>query len=817
MGWPSLSSMSCPQFLGLYCIFPLLTPLSNVSTGMIWERLSSRKQPPMILAYSRRFPPTNIKTALSVSTQSFGGAGSGQIKALSKAMGKKGFAETLMVQTDFAANTMVPDNYHGSTAIGRPYYQKGPVLNNIPRDLYDCLTHGSVRFDIQSCNAMIVLYTLLGGNTGSQLAAFVSDKAAFSGAIASKIGCSARDVKDVINAMISCPDTRVKDVPMAADIKQELIQLHVELVNAHRTLLSDYGPFCQFIRSIKGGDTTYTAIAMFCQDVETAAIFAACETLPKAMYGLEVKHDQIDVTLPETVNIHEVKHRMETAMMEATGIPFRLKVSVVESPFPMITNSGDKYDMWKVEFEQTNFIVERTATIATITADDPSGIVYRKQTDFLFIHKPVEAFVKRWLEDPTRRTYSRVVFKPPPLDEDVPPTHYNLWTDRGFEAEKLDPIGDAGECERLIKTLLQHFRYVTGGEEVVFRYMMCFMAHLIQKPGEKMPICPIAYGIQGTGKGTWWHDFFIKKVLGKHLACIADNLADLFAKFGTEWESRILIYVQETDRKDFSSNYMNIRSFTGSDSKKMERKGVDRVDTDNLCRILLSANDPNSLKTPPDDRRFTCQGASIMPPNPAEHFDVLHADIKNPRVVRAFYEYLQTYPLDVNLREVLKSTELAKSQHQFNMLSTDRGYISSFLRCYLEYADRFWLKRVNDIIVPSDEISIPIPALNAAWKEFTAKYCPNLKLSMEAELNKINLASAELDDDGNRVNVLLIDAKPNHRWLAGRSASRAIHFSKARLMGALDAVIGEYPIDSMVEECGEMFENEYQAFVNKGK
>ncbi|MEX2453689.1 MAG: hypothetical protein WD470_03240 [Rhodospirillaceae bacterium] len=97
-----------------------------------------------------------------------------------------------------------------------------------------------------------------------------------------------------------------------------------------------------------------------------------------------------------------------------------------------------------------------------------------------------------WMEHPDRRQYEGLIFDPSrPADGADRSGYYNLW--HGFSVEP-DP---GGSCA----IFLDHLRTnVANGDEDHSRYIVAWLAHLLQKPTERVGIALVLRGRQGPSR-----------------------------------------------------------------------------------------------------------------------------------------------------------------------------------------------------------------------------------------------------------------------------------------------------------------------------
>lgn len=184
------------------------------------------------------------------------------------------------------------------------------------------------------------------------------------------------------------------------------------------------------------------------------------------------------------------------------------------------------------------------------------------------LYKPHADDLERWIQSPTRRTHSRLVFKPDPsrcLDSRA----LNAWDYVQFRALEMP-----SEPETDLSVVMKLHELVCGGDEAVIEYSLNYQAHILQHPGEKVAQFMSFVGAQGAGKNMFWFDFFATGVLGSQLAGRIGKLKKLFARFCSAWENRLLMVVDESDREDFTRCYDKLKEHTGAIPQPVEGKGV---------------------------------------------------------------------------------------------------------------------------------------------------------------------------------------------------------------------------------------------------
>lgn len=104
------------------------------------------------------------------------------------------------------------------------------------------------------------------------------------------------------------------------------------------------------------------------------------------------------------------------------------------------------------------------------------------------------------LENPAKslltqaKRYSGVTFAPEP--QICPPSTYNLWS--GFAIER-QPTADASKVQ-IIEDFLRDV--ICSGREDVYEWLTLWLAHTVQRPGEKPQTALVIQGEGGCGKST---------------------------------------------------------------------------------------------------------------------------------------------------------------------------------------------------------------------------------------------------------------------------------------------------------------------------
>lgn len=643
-------------------------------------------------------------------------------------------------------------------------------------------------------------------------------------AVVSEVGLDREIVKAAVNAIITCPYTcsfGMDDI--SADDKETLhgssyiIQLVGELKLVHTVFLNRYKSFCRLIQEDPQCKKKSTAskLSRLYQDVESVAMAAARACLsPEAPMG--IKHDQIDVLLGSGENPEAVRVAMEQAMLEATGIPFQMKMKLVTTTLPLQIDRGvmSDYEAWRLKFEE-EYMYVLCEPMGLIKVDRRSGIMTPiKMADLKAVRGDEVAFLDRWSKDPERRRYDYVGMYPPPMD--VPDKTLNIWDYKQFAAESLDPIQPEEDVDALLSPFHDLVSHVTGGEEACVDGLLNFMAHMIQYPGVKVVGSVMSRGNQGCGRNTLIEHLFGKRILGDKLFVLIGSFRELFRKFSFPAESALFIFVHESDRKDFTDGYNDLKKYTGGATWPVEHKFHRPISVNALARVYINSNDLGATAIPIDDRRIVLQLGSVKPVG-ADFFPKIYANlVENDRAVRAVYEYLLHRDLgSYDPNKVIHDTAAAKTARTFQFMRTEGTKFPVFLRSFLPVAERLF--RESDNKLDGKKLSIPTAFLYDCFEEWLSAKVPatvSANLKPADELNRFKDASAMIVNRS-RVEIITKDANPNTRNHALGSAFRATHFLLEHVNNKINDIIGSEDVDDLLEGMENVYHEKFELWMSK--
>jgi hypothetical protein len=236
-----------------------------------------------------------------------------------------------------------------------------------------------------------------------------------------------------------------------------------------------------------------------------------------------------------------------------------------------------------------------------------------------------DLFTSKWKRMAAIRTYENVDFLPFPK---VCPS-YTMNTFNGLRAERLHGSGD-------FSRILHHTDILTGHEGT--DYLLNYLAHMVQRPGELPRVALVFQSEQGVGKNVFFENF-ANKVLGNEYLLQTAEMDKVIGRFSMV-NNKLMVIMDETSGKDSFMNSDKIKNIITAEQIAWERKGIDGININNCGRYLFFSNNFTPVKIEQSDRRYVVFKCTNEVQNNEDYFKALLKDFQDDGVVRSFYEFL---------------------------------------------------------------------------------------------------------------------------------------------------------------------------------
>ena len=398
--------------------------------------------------------------------------------------------------------------------------------------------------------------------------------------------------------------------------------------------------------------------------------------------------DELITNLNFYINKSPIAHNRDISPFKFENIKFIVKPfrDILIMPelvkLPAIINNYDIdimtstkiYKKQKEYFERFHCKIENPYCFIR---DDDNGVMFIKPTNMSNLYSNVvttphkgliiPSWFYNWEKDKNMKTYYNYNYYPNDLL--TPKNCKNLW--KPFPILKV-PLNIKASTEKItdfIDTLL--------GEDCA-KYVLNWLAHVVQRPERKTEVCILLYGSQGCGKSTIG-EYILRKIIGFDKMHVTSKTDKIFGRF-VNTQGKLLAVLNEASGKDTFNICDVLKDAITCSMTEQEKKGIDAVSVIDYTNYIFTTNNINSVKIPEDDRRFMPIEINEELKNNKSYFKELYADLDNDVIMRKFYDELMKRDLsNVNLVADRPMTEL-----RLDMMNMNRNCIKHFIDYWRE-------------------------------------------------------------------------------------------------------------------------------------
>ena len=188
--------------------------------------------------------------------------------------------------------------------------------------------------------------------------------------------------------------------------------------------------------------------------------------------------------------------------------------------------------------------------------------------------------------------------------------------------------------------MFEHMKDVLcAGDEGLFRYLLSYIAHIIQEPAVVPGIAWFFQSIPGVGKDRF--NFWLRRLLGfQNSPGPFDTPEAFFGRFNDDMHGALALTLNEISTGG-TDNYSDmLKSFITRETMKIDTKSIARYETMSFARYFLFSNHERGLFIEPNDRRFVYARCAEPVDNTKSYFDALSKEINCNDMMKAAYDYL---------------------------------------------------------------------------------------------------------------------------------------------------------------------------------
>jgi hypothetical protein len=237
-------------------------------------------------------------------------------------------------------------------------------------------------------------------------------------------------------------------------------------------------------------------------------------------------------------------------------------------------------------------------------------------------------WAKAWHSHPDRRSYDGVEFFPNPDGAKGTPGYLNFW--RGFDVAPA-PVGS-------YKTFRDHlFTNVCDGDPALFEYVFGWMAHIVQRPRERLGTAIVLRGRRGTGKSKFGE--VLGSLFSSHYFQVDDGRY-ITGQFNEHMASCLLLQADEAVWAGDKAAEGRLKGLITSEMQMIESKGVNAIRMRNFVRVVMSSNEGWVVPAGMDERRFVVLDVNPRCAQNRAYFAEMDEELNNGGRARLLHDLL---------------------------------------------------------------------------------------------------------------------------------------------------------------------------------
>ena len=303
---------------------------------------------------------------------------------------------------------------------------------------------------------------------------------------------------------------------------------------------------------------------------------------------------------------------------------------------------------YNVDLDRTTIVCTHVEAFKLLLANKNIKIPTEKKNGE-FVYRTVQA-ASLWLQHPKRRTCDNGFGLDP--NNKLPQSVYNRWQGFGV-AEKQ---GDWSRLRAMIQDVL------ASGNEEHARYIIQWLAHLVQRPHKSPGVAIVFRGAQGVGKGTLGRA--IMRMMRPHAMQIT-NPKHLLGSFNDHMRDSLFLFADEAFFAGDRANEGVLKGLITEEFRINEGKGKDATPGINRIHLMMASNNEWVIPASADARRYAVFEVASTHMQDAEYFAAINDEMDihgDAAGIAAMLYDLRRIPLDLPF--IRKAPETVGLQQQ---------------------------------------------------------------------------------------------------------------------------------------------------------
>jgi hypothetical protein len=258
-----------------------------------------------------------------------------------------------------------------------------------------------------------------------------------------------------------------------------------------------------------------------------------------------------------------------------------------------------------------------------------------------------------WLDSSNRRQYEGIEFFPDPNNAPGSPNYLNLWS--GFAVTPA-----AKPDWRCYKTFRDHLlNNICRGDPGLFKYVFGWIAHMMQRPRERLGIALVLRGKMGTGKTKVGE--IIGSLFPRHYFLV-DDPRYVTGQFNVHMASCKLLQADEAVWAGDKAAEGRLKGLVTAPTQQIEAKGIDPIRLPNYVCLIMTSNEEWVAPAGKDERRFAVLDVDPRCAQNHEYFADMDREMANGGLAHLLGDLLAFDLNSVDLRHVPRTDALLEQK-----------------------------------------------------------------------------------------------------------------------------------------------------------
>ena len=219
---------------------------------------------------------------------------------------------------------------------------------------------------------------------------------------------------------------------------------------------------------------------------------------------------------------------------------------------------------------------------------------------------------------------------------------------RGYDYQQLDQVKN-----EVIEPFLNHIKEViANNNEEVYKYILVWIASILQKPNFKAGTALVLLGSQGTGKNVFTN--VICKLMARYANENITSIESIVGKFNAVLENKKLLVLNELQSID-ANKYLNsdaLKSVITDSKVNINQKNEPERLAENVANFIMVSNNNIPIKIETTDRRYLVTKTSDKHRGDFEYFDKLCDGFNQDFYENLFTFFMMLDTKNYNLRKI---------------------------------------------------------------------------------------------------------------------------------------------------------------------